>query len=304
MAAALIHHEPGWRLPRHSALARRYNVSTAEVDAAIAELAARRLIRRLPDGQAYRASPAEYLIPLEGIPGLAAHLDPMGGDIACRSRQVSLRRVPEDISWALGVSPAEPVCMIRFLWTADGQPAAYATTYLARRAAGPYLASLDESEAVADESQASLDEADEPGPAAESGGPGGLIPEPRPAPVGLLPLTAPMLAGPASQPDQAGTPDGAAASPPGGRPGALFVELQPPPPSVARSLRLTPGQLAAMVTIRFDDPFTAEPLALTVAICRPDLFRIVVAGDSPPAANGASGSFSGIWTHAVQDWKP
>jgi hypothetical protein len=45
MAATLVHHEPGWRLPRHTALARRYNVSTAQIDAAVAELAARHLIR-------------------------------------------------------------------------------------------------------------------------------------------------------------------------------------------------------------------------------------------------------------------
>ena len=35
LAAALVHHEPGWRLPRHSALARRYSVSPAEIDAAV-----------------------------------------------------------------------------------------------------------------------------------------------------------------------------------------------------------------------------------------------------------------------------
>jgi len=35
IAAALVHREPGWRLPRRSALARRYNVSIAEIDAAI-----------------------------------------------------------------------------------------------------------------------------------------------------------------------------------------------------------------------------------------------------------------------------
>src|SRR5271170_205569 len=38
LAAALVHHEPGWRLPRHSALARRYNVSVTEIDAAVEEL--------------------------------------------------------------------------------------------------------------------------------------------------------------------------------------------------------------------------------------------------------------------------
>jgi len=35
IAAALVHREPGWRLPRRSALARRYNVSLTEIDAAI-----------------------------------------------------------------------------------------------------------------------------------------------------------------------------------------------------------------------------------------------------------------------------
>src|SRR6478752_17112 len=70
LAMALVHHEPGWRLPRHTVLARRYNVSTAEIDAAISTLVGRHLVRRLPDGQVHRVSPAEYLIPLEGIPGL------------------------------------------------------------------------------------------------------------------------------------------------------------------------------------------------------------------------------------------
>ena len=37
MAAALVHREPGWQLPRRSALARRYNVSMAEIDVAIGE---------------------------------------------------------------------------------------------------------------------------------------------------------------------------------------------------------------------------------------------------------------------------
>src|ERR1035441_8175629 len=50
-----------------------------------------------------------------------------------------------------------------------------------------------------------------------------------------------------------------------GQPAALYVEMQPPPPSVARSLRLTPGQIAAMVTVRFDDPDSQEPVALTRA---------------------------------------
>src|SRR5437667_3537265 len=83
LAAALVHHEPGWRLPRLTALARRYSVSSAEIDSAIDELAARHLVRRLPDGQVYRASPMEYWIPLEGVFGLVYRVDPMGGQLAC-----------------------------------------------------------------------------------------------------------------------------------------------------------------------------------------------------------------------------
>jgi hypothetical protein len=139
IAAALIHHEPGWRLPRHTALARRYNVSTAEIDAALDELTARHLVRRLPDGQLYRVSPAEYLIPIEGVPGLASRADPMGGQIVCRSRQASWRQVPEDIGWALRIPPADPVGVIRVQWTASGEPAAFCTTYLLKEMAGPFI---------------------------------------------------------------------------------------------------------------------------------------------------------------------
>src|SRR5271154_2287081 len=46
IAAALVPRERGWRLPRRSALARRYNVSLTEIDAAIAELGRRPLVRR------------------------------------------------------------------------------------------------------------------------------------------------------------------------------------------------------------------------------------------------------------------
>ena len=262
LAAALVHHEPGWRLPRHTALARRYNVSTAEIDAAVGELAARHLISRMPDGQLYRASPAEYLIPLEGTPRLASHLDPMGAKIACRSRQVSWRRVPEDIGWVLGVPPGDSACVVRLLWTADGEPAALATTYLSRNIAGQPA---------------------EQGAAAS-------------AAVTALPL----LMTP-------GTDDGTtAAGDPGAAwvPRALFVEMHPPPPSVARSLRLASGQSAAMVTVRFDDPVLDRPAALAITVLRPDLFRIVVESPAGFFPHGTDGSFSGAWTRALQDWEP
>jgi DNA-binding GntR family transcriptional regulator len=130
IAAALVHREPGWRLPRRSALARRYNVSIAEIDSAIGELARRSLIRRLPDGQLYRASPAEYLIPVEGIGGLSTRLDPMGADIACQARHVSQRGAPQDVAWALGVDGEAPVRIVRCVWATGSEPVAISTAYV------------------------------------------------------------------------------------------------------------------------------------------------------------------------------
>ncbi len=259
IAAALVHHEPGWRLPRHTALARRYNVSTAEIDAAVGELTSRHLVRRLPDGQLYRVSPAEYLIPIEGVPGLASRADPMGGEIVCRSRQASWRQVPEDIGWALQIPPAEPVGVIRVQWTASGEPAAFCTTYLLKEMAGPFITAQG-SDATA-----------------------GLA---------LLPITAPSAR---TDPEHAELT-------PVGEPRAVHVEMQPPPPSVARSLRLSAGQPAALVTVRFDDPETGRPVALTVAVLRPDLFRIVVESGDPTPGEAREGSFSGAWTYAAEDW--
>jgi DNA-binding GntR family transcriptional regulator len=261
IAAALVHHEPGWRLPRHTALARRYNVSTAEIDAALDELASRHLVRRLPDGQLYRVSPAEYLIPLEGVPGLGSRADPMGGEIVCRSRQASWRQVPEDIGWALQIPPADPVGVVRMQWTASGEPAAFCTTYLLKEMAAPFIS-------------------------AQGGGPAtGLT---------VLPITAP----PASPDPERGE------LAPVGEPRAVHVEMQPPPPSVARSLRLSAGQPAALVTVRFDDPEAGTPVALTIAVFRPDLFRIVLTSGDTPLAAATGGSFSGAWTHAAEDWEP
>jgi DNA-binding GntR family transcriptional regulator len=130
MAAALVHREPGWRLPRRSALAKRYNVSLSEIDAAISDLARRSLVRRLLDGQLYRASPADYWIPLEGAAGLGTRLDPMGGTIACHTRHVSRREAPQDVAWALGLPSGAPIRVIRCVWVSAGDPVAVSTAYL------------------------------------------------------------------------------------------------------------------------------------------------------------------------------
>jgi hypothetical protein len=235
MAAALVHREPGWQLPRRSALARRYNVSMAEIDAAIGELTRRSLIRRLPDGQLYRASQAEYLIPLEGIGGLSTRLDPMGGEISCTARHVSLRAAPQDVAWSLGVAGANPVRIVRCAWAVAAEPVAISVAYLPGGPDGP-------------------------------GDPG-------------MPY------------DESGSFESTLQAPPGPGPGASLaharavdLELAPPQPSVARSLRLLPGQSAISVTIRFDDQETGKPAGLTTVTLKPQHFRVVIqAGDPLPA---------------------
>ena len=232
LAATLVHHEPGWRLPRPSALARRYNVRPAQVEQAVRELAARHLIRQLPDGQLYRASPAEYLIPVQGVPRLGANLDPMGGEVSCRKRKVSWRRVPEDIGWALGIPPADSVCAIKCHWSINGEPAAISTTYLTAEAAGQV------GELTADDRDI------------------------MPADYGLCGF---------------GAADAHALGRPAlGVPAALHMEMQPPPSSIARGLRLGAGQPAAMITLRFDNESSGRAVALMVAALRADMFRIVV----------------------------
>ena len=130
IAAALVHREPGWRLPRRTALARRYNVSLTEIEAALGDLARRSLVRRLPDGQLYRASPADYWIPVEGASGLGTRLDPMGGTIICQTRHVSVREAPQDVAWALHLPCGAPIRVVRCVWVSEGDPAAVSTAYL------------------------------------------------------------------------------------------------------------------------------------------------------------------------------
>jgi DNA-binding GntR family transcriptional regulator len=289
LAAALVHHEPGWRLPRHSALARRYNVSAAEIDAAVGELVSRHLVRRLADGQVYRASPAEYVIGLEGVPGLVSYVDAMGGELSCRSRQVTWRLPPEDISWALRLPADQQVCVVRYLWTAGDEPSALCTTYVPADIA----ASMDAGEPVGLPTVLNLVElTGVPGSSADVSAGGA-------SPAGVTPGGV----------SSAGvSPGGAAAGPaPAGSATALHIELQAAPPSVARSLRLSAGQPAMIVTVRFDDLDSGRPVALTIAVLRPDMFRVVVQTPLPPLPprpDGNAGSLSGSWTHAVADWEP
>ena len=89
-----------------------------------------------------------------------------------------------------------------------------------------------------------------------------------------------------------------------GKPGSVHLEMQPPPPSLARRLRLAAGQPAVLVTTRFDDLEKRRPVALTIAVFRPDLFRIVVQTMERPLAESGDGSLAGTWAHAVGDLEP
>lgn len=78
----------------------------------------------------YRASPAEHLIPVEGIGGLSTRVDPMGAEITCQVRHVSRRGAPRDVVWALGVDGEAPVRIVRCVWATGTDPVAISTAYV------------------------------------------------------------------------------------------------------------------------------------------------------------------------------
>jgi DNA-binding GntR family transcriptional regulator len=223
IAAALVHREPGWRLPRRSALARRYNVSLGEIDAAIIDLTRRSLVRRLPDGQLYRASAADYWVPVEGVTGLGTRLDPMGGSVECHARHSSVREAPQDVAWAIGVATGASARIIRCVWTISGEPAAISTAYLP---AGSGTAN-----------------------------PGNANPDDATGDFGAVLDALPGMTA---------------------RPAAVSIEMSPPQPSAARSLRLAPGRPVIHVTVRFEDLQQRTPAGLSVVLLRPELFRVVI----------------------------
>ena len=136
LAAELTRHEPGWRLPRISELARRYNASPEQMEAAVAEMASRHLVRELRDGQVYRASPAEYLTTFEALPGLGSVIDPMGVAVTCTEQRVQRQPVPDDVRRALRFLPGAEACSVWRLWKAGRCPAAVSITYLPAYLAG------------------------------------------------------------------------------------------------------------------------------------------------------------------------
>lgn len=280
MAALLRTHEPGWRLPRPSALARRFEVSPAEVNAAITELSARHFLRRLPDGQIYRTSPADYLISLESLPSIATRIDPMNGQMVCEEQTLKRRRIPEEIGWVIGTNPGEQVCVLQQIWKANGDRAALATTYVPERLAASLPAPFGSAAAFQPRS-ADFTGGDKV--AAEPVPPVSGQPEeawPPVIPLDVLRQLAPpdprRTARARGDAPSLGDLTRAGQEELFGQVGALHIETQLPPPSVGKSLRLASSQSAVIVSARYDDPRLGTPVALTVAALRPDMFRIVV----------------------------
>jgi DNA-binding GntR family transcriptional regulator len=235
IAAALAHRKPGWTLPRQSVLARRYHVTTRQVAAAIDELAARHLIRLLPDGNACRVSPAEYMFDLAGQHGLVARVEPLHGELSCKSHSVAWHPVPADIESLLGIATGEQACILQKLWTVGGEPAAATTSYLGGPAAEPFLAALNGTET--DSLHAIL-----PMPPARAATPGGSR---KPAERVLVPH-------------------------------ALRIEMQQPPPWAAGVLRLPAGDSAIGITVRYTELADGNAAAVTIAVLRPDHFRVII----------------------------
>ncbi len=143
LATALTRHEPGYPLPRRTALARRFQATPAEIDAAVDELVRRRLLRRLPTGEVHRAGPAEYVVSLDEMPGLSSFIDPMDHRVSRTAVRVSRLRAAAEIADVLGLEPGASVHVRRCLWTADGAPAASRVIYVTERHAH-LLADLDD----------------------------------------------------------------------------------------------------------------------------------------------------------------
>lgn len=129
----LTRHEPGYPLPRRTALARRFQASPGEIDAAVDELVRRGLLRRLPTGAVHRAGPAEYVVSLDEMPGLSSFIDPMDHRVCCTAVRVSRLRAAAEIADVLGLAPGAHVHVRRCLWTADGTPAATRVIYVPER---------------------------------------------------------------------------------------------------------------------------------------------------------------------------
>ena len=166
----------------------------------------------------------------------------------------------------LGLAPGEPVLSVRCVWTVGGEPGALAASYLPEQVAAALGVTIP--------AKPGGDEAAGP---QELGG----VPSPLSFPFPWRP--------PGAQ------------SP---RPGAVQIEMGLPPPSAARTLRLVAGEPVATVTVSFAMPDTGAPAALTMAMLRPELFRIVVEAAPQHGLAEGGGALASTWTHTTDGWEP
>jgi hypothetical protein len=66
---------------------------------------------------------------------------------------------------------------------------------------------------------------------------------------------------------------------------SLHAEMQQPPGWAATALRLAAFEQALIVTAAFSDPGAAAVVAVTVAILRPDAFRLTASSPHPALSN-------------------
>jgi hypothetical protein len=241
IASILAQHEPGWRLPRPSVLARRFGVSPEAASTAIDDLLARHLVRQRPDGQLCRTSPAEYHLPLPAGQGLQVQVEPARGVLACRSRSVSIQPLREDVARSLGTAAGETGCVLRLQWTVDEEPAGVSTTYAAA-SLGELVASV-----------------------AESANPA------------VLPLA--------------------------GVSRLLQLGQQQPAPGLASMLRLAAIEPATVLTAGLSEPGRTGLSALTVAVLRPELFRVTVQSAQVPLPGPAGPGYGAGWAHVDVPWE-
>lgn len=229
IAGSLVHHEPGWRMPRFSVIARHFGVTAEQVAAAVDQLADRRLVRRQPGGHFCRLSPAVYHIPLAAGACLRTAASPISGALTCRARAIHRERLRGDVAWALDASAGEAGCVLRLQFAVGDEPAALSATYVT----AAFESVLDKLAGV--------------------------------EPPELLPF---------------GSHDPAADH---RAVRSVQLEMQQPPAGVAGLIHLPPGEKAIMITARVDERAAGGPAALTVAILRPDRFRVTIgSSDTPP----------------------
>lgn len=133
LAALYTRREAGYPLPRRTELARRFQATPAQIDAAVDELIHRGLLLRAASGQIHRAGPAEYLLPMDGPAELSSFIDPLGRGMTCADIRVSRRRAPLDVTEALGLPPGTQLPHRRCAWTTQDKTVATAVTYAHER---------------------------------------------------------------------------------------------------------------------------------------------------------------------------